>query len=129
MAERDFPNKTALIAELQAALDKANGFRKRADEALKISSEALDALAIHAAVEVLADRSPDAWIQKFLQVNPIYGKGYALMGFHLVLNRRYEEGVAYYRKAVDLDPRLWPARGGHQPARADREKSWPPRTT
>jgi tetratricopeptide (TPR) repeat protein len=32
------------------------------------------------------------------------------MGFHLVLNRRYEEGVAYYRKAIDLDPRLWPAR-------------------
>ena len=67
-------------------------------------------MAIHAAVELLADRSPDAWIQKFLQVNPTYGKGYALIASHLVLNYRYEEGVAYYRKAIDRDPRLWSAR-------------------
>ena len=35
LAQRDFPNKTALMQELQAALDKANDFRKRADAALK----------------------------------------------------------------------------------------------
>src|SRR5947209_16880669 len=45
-----------------------------------------------------------------LQVNPAYGNGYALIASHLVINRRYEEGVAYYRKAIDLDPRLWSAR-------------------
>jgi tetratricopeptide (TPR) repeat protein len=83
---------------------------KEADAALQIAPDALDAMAIHAAMELLSDRSPDAWIQKFLQVNPVYGKGYALVAFYLVLNRRYEEGVAYYRKAVDLDPRLWSAR-------------------
>jgi len=27
-----------------------------------------------------------------------------------VLNRRYEEGIAYYRKAIELDPELWSAR-------------------
>src|SRR5580704_6253336 len=83
---------------------------KEADAALEIATDALDAMAIHAAVELLADRSPDAWIQKFLQVNPTYGKGYALMASQLVLNYRYEEGVAYYRKAIDRDPRLWSAR-------------------
>ena len=61
-------------------------------------------------MELLADRSPDAWLQKMLQVNPTYGKGYALIASHLVINRRYDEGVAYYRKAIDLDPRLWSAR-------------------
>src|ERR1700686_3487571 len=45
-----------------------------------------------------------------LQVNPTYGQGYALMASHLVVNRRYDEGVAPYRKAIDLDPRLWSAR-------------------
>ena len=83
---------------------------KQADAALQIAADALDAMAIRAAVELLADRSPDAWIQKMLQVNPSYGNGYALIASHLVINRRYEEGVAYYRKAIDLDPRLWSAR-------------------
>jgi tetratricopeptide (TPR) repeat protein len=83
---------------------------KEADAALGIATDTLDAMAIHAAVELLADRPPDAWIQKFLQVNPTYGKGYALIASHLVINRRYEEGIAYYRKAIDRDPRLWSAR-------------------
>jgi cellulose synthase operon protein C len=81
-----------------------------ADAALKISPEALAAMAIHAAIEVLADRSPDAWLDKIRQINPAYGEGYALVAHHLVLNRRYEDGIAYYRKAIEADPRLWAAR-------------------
>jgi tetratricopeptide (TPR) repeat protein len=83
---------------------------KQADAAIQIAPDALDALAIRAAVELLADRSPDTWIQRMLQVNPAYGQGYALIASHLVMNRRYDEGVGYYRKAIDLDPRLWSAR-------------------
>ncbi len=89
--------------------DEAKAF-EQADEALKISPEALDAMAIHAAIEALADRSPDAWFAKMLQVNPTYGEGYALVAHHLVLNRRYGDGIAYYRKAIELDPKLWSAR-------------------
>src|SRR5205085_6805739 len=81
----------------------------QADEALKISPEALDALAIHAAVEVLADHAPDAWFEKIRQINPQYGEGYELVAHHLVLNRRYKDGIAYYRKAIEADPRLWSA--------------------
>ena len=80
-----------------------------ADEALKLSPEALDAMAIHAAIEILADRSPDAWLEKIRQVNPVYGQGYALIAHHLVLNRRYQDGIAYYRKAIAANPRLWSA--------------------
>ena len=81
-----------------------------ADEALKISPEALDAMATHAAIEVLADRSPDAWLAKVKQVNPTYGEAYAIIAHHLTLNMRFEESIAYYRKAIEADPRLWPAR-------------------
>jgi tetratricopeptide (TPR) repeat protein len=42
-------------------------------------------------------------------VNPVYGEGYALVAYHLVLNRRYKDGITYYRKAVELDPQLWSA--------------------
>ncbi len=36
----------------------------QADEALALSPDALNAMAIHAAIELLADRSPDAWLDK-----------------------------------------------------------------
>ncbi len=88
--------------------DEGKAFTE-ADEALKISPEALDAMAIHAAIEILADRSPDAWLAKIRAVNPNYGEGYALVAHHLVLNRRYEDGITFYRKAIEADPRLWPA--------------------
>jgi cellulose synthase operon protein C len=81
-----------------------------ADAALKISPEALDAMAVHAAVEEVSDRSPEAWLAKVRRVNPSYGQAWALIAHHLVLNYRYDEGIAYYRKAVELDPRLWSAR-------------------
>ena len=80
-----------------------------ADAALKISPEALDAMAIHASVELLADRSPDEWINKMLAVNPTYGQGYELIAHHLMLNRRYDDAIAYYRKAVAVEPDLWAA--------------------
>jgi tetratricopeptide (TPR) repeat protein len=83
---------------------------KEADVALRLSPDALDALAVHAAVEVLADRSPDAWLEKIRQANPTYGEGCAIVAHHLLLNYRYEEAVAYYRKALELDPQLWSAR-------------------
>jgi Tfp pilus assembly protein PilF len=105
--------KLAEARELMANLlledsDAAKAFAE-ADEALKISPEALDAMAIHAAIEVLADRSPDGWLAKIRQINPNYGEAYALIAHHLVLNRRYEDGIAYYRKAIEVEPRLWSA--------------------
>ena len=81
-----------------------------ADAALKLSPEALDAMAVHASIEVLADRPPDEWLGKIAAVNPAYGPGYALVAHHLTLNGRYLEGVDYYRKAVAADPQLWSAR-------------------
>jgi tetratricopeptide (TPR) repeat protein len=86
------------------------GAIKEADQAIELSGDSLDAMAIHAAVEVLADRSPDAWLEKIRRANPTYGEAYALVAHHLILNRRYEDGVAYYRKAIELDPEDWSAR-------------------
>jgi tetratricopeptide (TPR) repeat protein len=80
-----------------------------ADTAIGLSPDALDAMAIHAAIELLADKPPDAWLDKIRQVNPAYGEAYSRIGFHLVFNRRYEDGVSYYRKAIALDPQLWSA--------------------
>jgi cellulose synthase operon protein C len=99
-----------LMAGLQLEDNDVTKAFEEADEALKISPEALDAMAIHASIELLADRSPDAWLGKIRQINPVYGEGYALIGDQLVLNRRYVDGIAYYRKAIEADPKLWSAR-------------------
>jgi tetratricopeptide (TPR) repeat protein len=98
-----------LMANLELEDSHPDQAVQEADAALKISSEALDAMAIHAAVEVLADRSPDEWLNKVLHVNAMYGEAYAMVGYHLVINRRYQEGIDYYRKAIALNPRDWSA--------------------
>jgi tetratricopeptide (TPR) repeat protein len=99
-----------LLARLALEDSNPGEAAEQADAALKLSPEALDAMAVHAAIEVLADRSPDAWLGKIRQVNPSYGEGCAIVAHHLLLNYRFEDGVAYYRKAIELDPELWPAR-------------------
>jgi tetratricopeptide (TPR) repeat protein len=82
----------------------------QADEALALSPDALNAMAIHAAVELLADRPPDPWLDKIRKVNPTYGEGYALVAHHLELNYRFDDAIVYYRKAIEADPGLWSAR-------------------
>jgi tetratricopeptide (TPR) repeat protein len=99
-----------LLATL--ALEDANPARaiEEADKALKISPEALGALATRAAIEILADRPADSWLSRMYAINPYYGAGHALIAHHLVINRRYEEGIAHYRKALELDPEDWATR-------------------
>jgi tetratricopeptide (TPR) repeat protein len=83
---------------------------KEADAALALSPDALNAMGIHAAVELLADRSPDPWLDKIHKVNAGYAEGYTHVAHYLELNYRFEDAIGYYRKAIEADPRYWPAR-------------------
>ncbi len=83
---------------------------KEADKALAISGEALDAMAIHASIDFLHDKNDTPWVGRILKVNPVYGEAYSTAGHFYVINRRYDEGIAAYRKALELNPRLWEAR-------------------
>jgi Flp pilus assembly protein TadD len=82
----------------------------QADQALALAPDALDAMAVHAGVELLADRSPEMWLGKITQINPGYGEGYARVAHYLELNYRYEDAIDYDRKAIAAEPHLWPAR-------------------
>jgi tetratricopeptide (TPR) repeat protein len=83
---------------------------EEADKALEISSGALDAMAVHASIDWLNDQADTPWIGRILAQNPHYGKAYALAAHFFILNRRYEEGISYYRKALAIQPDLWSAR-------------------
>jgi cellulose synthase operon protein C len=98
-----------LMANLALENDEKDLAIAEADKALALDKDAMDAMAIHAAVELLADRSPDAWFAKIAAINPGYGEAYARVARQLEMHYRYEDAVTYYRRAVKADPRLWAA--------------------
>jgi len=98
-----------LMADIALTNDDRETAIAEADKAIALEDDALDAMAIHAVVELLADRSPDAWLAKIRAVNPTDGEPYVRIGNQLELHYRYEDAVAYYRKAIDADPQLWTA--------------------
>ncbi len=92
----------ARIALEDSNMEKA---AKAADLALAIDPTAVEAIAIHATIDLLADRPNSPWLAKIGN----RGEGYADIARALVNNRRYEDGIAYYRKAVAANPDLWRA--------------------
>ena len=98
-----------LLADLALANDDRAVAAAEADKAIALESDALDAMAIHAAIELIADRSPDAWFAKIRAINPGYGEAYAHVARQFELHYRYQDAVTYYRKAIESDPRLWAA--------------------
>lgn len=108
-----FDPKLAAPHELMADLALTNDDREmaaaEADKAIALEPDALDAMATHAAMELLADRSPDAWFVKISAINPHYGEAYLHVARQLELHYRYEDAVVYYRKAIALDSELWSA--------------------
>ncbi|HMF65871.1 MAG TPA: tetratricopeptide repeat protein [Edaphobacter sp.] len=98
-----------LMANLALENDDRDAAVAEADKAIALGNDALDAMAIHAAVELIADRSPDVWFAKIAAINPGYGEAYARVAHQLELHYRYEDAVMYYRKAIKAAPQLWAA--------------------
>jgi tetratricopeptide (TPR) repeat protein len=86
-------------ADPKKAADAANA-------ALKIYPEALDAMALLGTIDLLNDKKDSSWMTQALKINPHYGEAYAIAGHFFIINRRYDEGIAIYRKALELDPSL-----------------------
>ncbi len=105
--------KLAAAHELAAKIALENDNRDlaaaEADKAIALEDDALDAMAIHAALELIADRSPDAWFARIAAINPHYGEGYQQVAHHLELHYRFNDSAVYDRKAIEADPRLWSA--------------------
>ena len=83
--------------------------KNEAKKALAISPDALEALSVLASIDLLDDKPAAEWLDKIKQTNPVYGQAHSLAGHFFVINRRYQEGIAEYRKAIELNPRLWEA--------------------
>ena len=73
-------------------------------------SEALDAMAVLASIDWFNDKADSEWMARILKINPVYGEAYSTGAHFMVINRRYEPAIGLYRKALELNPRLWEAR-------------------
>lgn len=98
-----------LMAQIVLENGENDAAATEANKALALKSDSLDAMATHAAIDLIADRSPNAWFAKIGAINPSYGTGYARVAHHLELRYRFQDAIVYYRKAVAADPRLWSA--------------------
>ncbi len=105
--------KLVEAVELSARLALEEGDHARAaveaSRALALNPRSLDAMAILASMDLLEDRHDTPWMEKIFAIDPRRGEAWAEAGRHFILNRRYEEGVALYRKAIERNPRLWKA--------------------
>lgn len=105
-----FVEAQELLAYLALEDNDPQRASSEAQKALQMSPQALDALSVLATIDWMADKSQSAWADRIWKINPVYGTAYATAGHFFVINRRYEEGVKCYRKALELDPDLWEAR-------------------
>ncbi len=76
---------------------------EEAHKALEIDPNSVQARAVLASMDWLADKKETSW-------DPRDARGYETAAHFFVMNRRYEEGIEYYRKAIALDPQLYSAR-------------------
>ncbi|HEY1340187.1 MAG TPA: tetratricopeptide repeat protein, partial [Bryobacteraceae bacterium] len=76
---------------------------EEAKKALEIDPNSIQGKAILATMDWLADKKDTQW-------DPHAARGYETAGHFFVLNRRYQEGIEFYKKALALDPQLYSAR-------------------
>jgi tetratricopeptide (TPR) repeat protein len=66
----------------------------------------LDAYALLVATELVEGQSGSEWVQAALDYNPSYGDIYSTPAHFLVITRRYRDAIAWYEKAVAIQPDL-----------------------
>ena len=116
-----------LLARLALEDNNNEKAASEAKKALALDSHSVQAKAILATMDWLADKKDSEW-------DPHEARGYETAADFFTLNRRYDDSIEYYRKALALDPQLFRARskmaiglmrlGQDQEARAQLELCW-----
>ncbi len=101
----------ALLAELRMEEEDYGSALKEIQQALAVNPADLEALSLKAVCrQFLGDERTFSDTEKqVLKINPGYGRFYLTLAENLVSRRKYSEAVAQDRKAIEVDPELWPA--------------------
>lgn len=92
-----------LLARLAMEDNNETKAAEEARKALAIDANSAQAKAVLAGIDWLADKKDSPY-------DPHSAQGYESVGHYFMINRRYEEAIGYYRKAIALDPQLDTAR-------------------
>jgi len=98
-----------LLAKLAVEDVNFEKAQKEAEKALQIAGDAIDAMAILGALDILSDKGSTPWFAKMDAVNPVHAEGYAYVAQTLILNRRYLEAIEFFKKSLEKDPKYWKA--------------------
>jgi tetratricopeptide (TPR) repeat protein len=100
----------AMLARLALEDGDSKTGADEADKAIAADSSNLEALAVRATVDWLDDKPATEWTSRITAIDPAYGEAQSTAARLFVLNRRYDEGIRFYRKALELNPDLVDAR-------------------
>ena len=79
------------------------------EKARELGESPLEFYTLRASLDLLRGKVESEWTRKALEHNPAYGKIYADPAHFYVITRRYSEATELLRKAIEVDPELWPA--------------------
>ena len=91
-----------LLARLALEDDNRTRAAEEAHKALALDPNSAAGKAVLASIDWLADKKDSQW-------DPKDARGYELTAHFFILNRRYDEAIQFYRKAIALDPALYSA--------------------
>src|SRR6202035_5756635 len=92
-----------LLARLALEDNNPSKAAGEAKKAIEMDPNSVQGKAILATIDWHADKKETTW-------DPHTARGYETVGHFFVLNPRYEEGIQYLRKAIEMDPQLDSAR-------------------
>ena len=101
----DIDPKLEEARELLADIYLQDGDFARAAQNARLLPESLPAIATLATIELLQDQPATQHLARLSGS----GESHARIARQLVLNRRYQEAIVHYRKAVELAPQFLPA--------------------
>jgi tetratricopeptide (TPR) repeat protein len=98
-----------LLAKLALEDSDYKETRKQAELALGLDAKSLTACAVEASAALVEHQPAGEWLSRMATDHPKDGRGDELIGYFLQLNRRYDDGIVWFRKAVAVQPDLWSA--------------------
>ena len=98
-----------LLAKLALEDNDYKETRAEAELALGLDPKSITAEAVEASADLVEHKPADEWLNRIATGHPNDGHGYELIGYFLQLNRRYDDGIEWFRKAVAVQPDLWSA--------------------
>jgi tetratricopeptide (TPR) repeat protein len=98
-----------LLARLALEDNQPDQARKEAERALLMDPKSLKAESVLASADLMEHKDASKWLNRIASEHSGQGSGFETIGYFLQINRRYDDGIEWFKKAVATEPDLWSA--------------------